>query len=254
VTIHHIKNAKIFFDNKLLGKAVVDLDAATGPASDDFLDISKADVDFAAARTKEMSGEFKLHMDIESEQRLKQFLMYPYQLEAMKRISNLAGRFQPFEFGPPMFYHGDMMRNEDNRRFTVVKSSATGKSQTQGYSLRTYGARLMRPANVGKTDAMMIRHLINTRRASLAPSTANCGATACRVHVAPASVPSSTTSATTGETSDGQRPRREDQSGRRQAVHHQAAYLVPGRYPLRQQQDHAASGASAGHGVHQRTG
>lgn len=160
MTIHYAKGGKLYFDGGLVGKIAVDLDAPTGPASDDFQDISKADVEYATRRTEEMRGEFKLHMDIESQQRLGQFLMYPYQLEAMKRISNLAGRFQPFEFGPPMFYHGDMMRNEDNRRFTVVKSSATGKSQTQGYSLRTYGARLMRPANVGKTSAMMIRHLI----------------------------------------------------------------------------------------------
>lgn len=164
MTIIRPTNVRVTFDDKLIGNANLSTELAPGSDTEAFYDASKSDLGFAAARSKEMRGEFVMHMDIESEQRLKQFLMYPYQLEAMKRISNLAGRFQPFEFGPPMVHMTSPHRmNEDDntRRFMVVKPSAYGKTEVLMRDHGIYGkiaprpVLYQRPANVGKTTAMM---------------------------------------------------------------------------------------------------
>ncbi len=143
MTIHHIKGARVFFDNKLIGHAHAAADQAVRLDTEAFYDASKSDLDFAAARSKEMRGEFTLHMDIESQQAFKAWseraLVNAYMDSGIvqSRLAKIAGRFAPFEFWPPVFYHGNHSMGADDRRFMVVRPSNVGK--TEAMTVGTYG-------------------------------------------------------------------------------------------------------------------
>jgi hypothetical protein len=153
--ITHVKGAKLYFNDKLVGE-----DARPAPDrradTEAFLDMSKADVNFDASTALGLyTGT--MTFDLESQNAFKEWseraLVNAYMDSGIvqSRLAKIAGRFAPFEFGPPMVYLSNSLRfpaDNGDRRWTVMTPSATGKTSTALLRMllddEAYAARIRR--------------------------------------------------------------------------------------------------------------
>lgn len=159
MTIIRPSSVRVFFDNPLARDTCPSAEPAAGFDTEVFM----ADAEMSRDTLAKMYPhrlEGTVSFDLEASKQFDDWAGIVKREAAMAALRELtttrtAG---PFEFYPPTFYHGDMMRNASDRRFWPCPGSATGKSE---HSLGLYGARLMRASNVGKTESLVIKeHLL----------------------------------------------------------------------------------------------